>query len=217
MRAPSGESPTPAPRGAGVVVPIRAFTDGMARLAGVLTPEERAGLGRELADRVLTAAAGLPVVVVSSAPEVRAWATARAVACIDDPGSLDGAATAGVAWCAAQGCARAVVLHADLPRISVGSLDALTRDGAAAVAAIVPCRRGDGTPAISVPVDAAGFDFAYGPGSYRRHAAAARTAGLGVRTVRDPDLAADLDLPEDLAAEGLDPGRAGAPPVEVPQ
>jgi len=211
MRAPSGESPTPAPRGAGVVVPVRAFTDGMARLAEVLSPSERAELGRDLAARVVEAAAGHPVVVVSSAPEVRAWAAERSLACIDDPGSLDGAATAGVAWCAAQGCARAVVLHADLPRVRAGSLAALTRDAGAPVAAIVPCRRGDGTPAISIPVRATGFVFAYGPGSYRRHAAAARAAGLGVRAVRDPDLAADLDLPEDLAAEGLAGGAVGTP------
>jgi 2-phospho-L-lactate guanylyltransferase len=184
----------------------------MARLAGVLTPEERAALGRDLAARVLDAAAGHPVVVVSGAPEVRAWAADRSVACIDDPGSLDRAAAAGVAWCAAHGCVRAVVLHADLPRIDVGALGALTRDGATAVAAIVPCRRGDGTPAISIPVDATGFGFAYGPGSYRRHTAAARAAGLGVRAVRDPDLAADLDLPEDLVAEGLVPDRASSGP-----
>ncbi|MFM8973256.1 MAG: 2-phospho-L-lactate guanylyltransferase, partial [Actinomycetota bacterium] len=185
--------------------PIRAFTDGMARLAEVLSPDERADLGRRLAERVTGAAAGLQVVVVSSAPEVRVWADARSLACIDDPGSLDDAAAAGVAWCAARGHARAVVLHADLPRVHATSIDALTRDAGTPIVAIVPCRRGDGTPAISVPT-AAGFTFAYGPGSVRRHTRHAHAAGLGVRTVRDPDLAADLDLPEDLAAEGLGPG-----------
>ena len=78
MRPPSGESPTAAGR-TGVVVPIRAFTDGMARLAAVLTPAERAALGRDLATRVVTAAAGRPIVVVTSAPEVRDWAAEFAV------------------------------------------------------------------------------------------------------------------------------------------
>ena len=210
MRPPSGESPTPAGPGTGVVVPIRAFADGMARLAAVLTPAERAALGRDLATRVATAADGFPTVVVSSAPEVRDWASTNGLPTIDDPGSLDGAATAGVAWCAGHGLTRAIVLHADLPRISARSLDALARDGAAGVVAIAPCRRGDGTPAMSVPT-ATPFAFAYGPGSYRRHAAAARAAGLGVRAVRDADLAADLDLPEDLEAEGLTPIRTPAP------
>jgi 2-phospho-L-lactate guanylyltransferase len=183
----------------------------MARLASVLTPAERAGLGRELATRVATAAAGLPTVVVSDAPEVRTWAEDLDLAVIHDPGSLDAAAAAGVAWCAARGLTRAIVLHADLPRISADSLAALTRDGATAVATIAPCRRGDGTPAISIPVAMShAFGFAYGPGSFRRHAAAARAEGLGVRVVRDPRLAADLDLPEDLEAEGLVPARAAA-------
>lgn len=212
MRPPSGEPRTPVGPGTGVVVPIRAFTDGMARLAEVLTPAERATLGRDLATRVAVAAAGHPTVVVSSAPEVLEWAAEHALATIDDPGSLDGAAAAGVAWCAERGLARAVVLHADLPRISADSLGALARDGAAAVVAIAPCRRGDGTPAISVPVRTpAPFAFAYGPGSYLRHTAAARAAGLGVRAVRDPDLAADLDVPSDLEAEGLMPVRTTAP------
>lgn len=212
MRPPSGESPTPAGPGTGVVVPIRAFTDGMARLATVLTPAERAALGRELATRVTTASAGYPTVIVSSAPEVRAWAVARGLDSIDDPGSLDRAAAAGVAWCAEHGLTRAIVLHADLPRITARSLAPLARDAGAGVVAIAPCRRGDGTPAISIPTaTSTPFAFAYGPGSYRRHAAASRAAGLGLRAVRDPDLAADLDLPEDLAAEGLAPIRTPAP------
>jgi len=33
----------------------------------------------------------------------------------------------------------------------------------------------------------------------RRHAEEARRLGLGLRVVRDPDLAFDVDLPEDLA------------------
>ncbi len=44
------------------------------------------------------------------------------------------------------------------------------------------------------------FAFAYGPGSFRRHAAEARRLGLGLRVVRDPDLAFDVDVPADLAA-----------------
>jgi 2-phospho-L-lactate guanylyltransferase len=44
------------------------------------------------------------------------------------------------------------------------------------------------------------FSLAYGPGSFRRHAAAGHAAGLAVRVVRDPALGFDVDLPADLAA-----------------
>jgi 2-phospho-L-lactate guanylyltransferase len=43
------------------------------------------------------------------------------------------------------------------------------------------------------------FRFQYGPGSFRRHAADARALGAAVRVVRRPDLAFDVDVPDDLA------------------
>ncbi len=183
------------PPGAGVVVPVRAFTGGLARLSERLAPAERAELARRFAGRVVAAAGEHPVVVVTSAPEVREWAAELAVATIDDPGSLDGAAVAGRAFLARGGCARVVVAHADLP--FARSLDPVTGDGGEPVAALVPCHRDDGTPVLSVPATAP-FRFAYGPGSFRRHVDEARRLGLEVRVVRDPDLAFDVDVPADL-------------------
>jgi 2-phospho-L-lactate guanylyltransferase len=68
----------------------------------------------------------------------------------------------------------------------------------------VPCHRDDGTTVLSVPT-AAGFEFAYGPGSFRRHVAEAHRRGYGVRVVRDATLAFDVDVPADLAALDRDP------------
>ncbi len=92
-----------------------------------------------------------------------------------------------------------IVAHADLPRAH--DLDHLTRDASQPVVALVPCHRDDGTPVLSVP-SSADFRFAYGPGSFRRHAAEARRLGLGLRVVRDRDLAFDVDIPDDLVALG---------------
>jgi 2-phospho-L-lactate guanylyltransferase len=185
---------------AGVVVPVRAFALGKARLAEALDDTTRAALARRWADTVLDAAGNLPVVVVSSDPEVCDWARERGAEVVADPGSLDTAADAGRSALAARGLARVVVAHADLPRAR--SLAALVRDGSLPLLAIVPCHRDDGSPVLSVPTDAA-FTFAYGAGSFRRHVAEARRAGLGVRVVRDPDLAFDVDVPDDL--RGLTP------------
>jgi 2-phospho-L-lactate guanylyltransferase len=183
---------------AGVVIPIRAFVVGKARLATTLDDAPRAELARRMADQVVNAAGDLPVVVVSSAPEVRDWARDRGVAVLDDPGDLDGAAASGTAWCVARGFPRAIVAHADLPRAPKGGLTRFAADGDRPIAAIVPCHRDDGTPVLAIPLIAP-FPFAYGPGSFRRHAALARAAGWAVRVVRDPDLAFDVDLPADLA------------------
>ena len=87
-------------------------------------------------------------------------------------------------------------MHGDLPFAT--SLDAVAGDGAAPVAVLVPDHRGDGTPVCSIPV-AAPFEFAYGAGSFARHVASAARAELEVRVVRDPTLAFDVDVPEDLA------------------
>jgi 2-phospho-L-lactate/phosphoenolpyruvate guanylyltransferase len=181
--------------GAGVVIPVRAFALGKARLAAHLDDATRAELARKLADRVGAASGELPTVVVSSAADVRDWARTHGLDALDDPGTLDEAAATGRAWVADRGCVRALVAHADLP--FARSLAPLARDGARPVVAVVPCHRDDGTTVISVPVDVP-FDFAYGPGSFRRHAAEARRLGLGFRVVRDADLAFDVDVPDDL-------------------
>ena len=116
------------------------------------------------------------VVVVTSAPEVRDWARGRAARVVDDPGTLDGAAVAGRAWVRERGLARVVVAHADLPRAR-SARPARPRRGRPVVA-LVPCHRDDGTPVLSLP-STHRFPFAYGPGSFRRHAAEARRLGLG--------------------------------------
>lgn len=183
---------------AGVVIPIRGFSGGKSRL-GALGPE-RAWLVAEMASRVLAAARPMPVAVVTSAREVRAWAAAAGVTVLDDPGSLDLAALAGMAWAGSLGLDRLVVAHADLPLAR--SLSGLAWDGGRPVVAAVPCHRDDGTPVLSVPTGVA-FRFAYGPGSFRRHAAEARRLRLGFRVVRDPALAHDVDAAEDLAGLGL--------------
>ena len=178
------------------MIPVRSFARGKSRLAGVLDRDEREAFVRALAERALDAAGAHPTAVVTAAPEVVAWAQARGVEVVADPGSLDGAAAAGRDWAASRGCERVVVVHADLPDIV--DLDAVTGAGAAPVAVLVPDHHDDGTPVLSVPV-AAPFTFAYGPGSFARHCAAATAAGLALEIVRDAALRFDVDDADDLA------------------
>ena len=57
-----------------IAIPIRAFSDGKSRLAPAVSQAERARLMQAMAERVVAAARPSPIVVVSSAPEVVAWA-----------------------------------------------------------------------------------------------------------------------------------------------
>lgn len=180
---------------AGVVIPVRSFVLGKVRLADVLDEAARAELTATMANRVVDAVSDRPCTIVSNAAEVRAWAAGRGLEVLDDPGSLDGAASAGRDWALTHGCDRYAVVHADLPRIK--TLDDVLRDGPEPVAVIVADHRGDGTPVLTLP-SATPFTFAYGPGSAARHVAEAERRGLMIRRVDDPDLAFDVDLPADL-------------------
>ena len=181
---------------ASVVIPIRGFDAGKSRLGTRLDTAERADLLQAMAETVVAAAGEMPVAVVSNAREVRSWAATLGLTVLDDPGTLDLAAAAGVGWAAAAGFGRVVVAHADLPLAT--SLAPVAADGLLPVVTAVPCHRDDGTPVLSLPTAASGFVFAYGPGSFRRHAAAARAAGLAFRVWRDRRLGRDVDAPEDL-------------------
>jgi 2-phospho-L-lactate guanylyltransferase len=180
-----------------LLVPVKAFGRAKLRLSGVLDPEERADLARRMAAVVLAAAGPLPAHVVCDDDEVASWAASAGATVLWRPGfGLDQAVADGVAALRAEGYRRVVVAHADLP---------LARDlrtvAAFAGVTIVPDRREDGTNVICVPADA-GFTFAYGAGSFRRHAAEAVRLGLGLRVVRRRDLGFDVDLPGDLEEAG---------------
>ncbi len=188
--------PGSSPR-AGVVIPLRAFVNGKARLATVMDDGERTALARAMADCVVAACGSLPVVVVSSATEVHAWAEARDINVVADVGAgLDAAAHSGAQWFLERGFDRVVVAHADLPRARPGALEPFAAVDTGEVL-IVPSHRDDGTPVLSIPLHPP-FPFAYGIGSAHRHEQIALDLGLAVRFVIDEELAYDVDLPEDL-------------------
>jgi 2-phospho-L-lactate guanylyltransferase len=168
-----------------------------ARLAHVLSEAEREALARSMAEQVVRAAASRPVAIVTSAPEVVAFADGHGCKVLADPGSLDAAAAAGRAWAAGRGLTRYAIVHGDLP--FARSFDGILAGAREGEAVIVPDHRDDGTPVISLPTEVP-FEFAYGPGSAARHAEEAHRRGLTVRIVRDAELGFDVDLADDLAA-----------------
>ena len=179
-------------------MPLKAFADAKLRLAPALPPGPRAELARSMAASVLRAAGALPRAVVCDDEGVAAWASAAGAQVVWAPGrGLDGAVADGVAALSAAGAEQVIVAHADLP-LAVDLAWVARFPGVT----IVPDRRDDGTNVICVPAGGA-FPFAYGPGSFRRHARAALDLGLPLRVVREPRLGADVDVPGDLASVGL--------------
>jgi len=177
-----------------VLVPVKSFRAAKHRLAAVLGTDAREALAKELASRVIAAAAPLEVLVVCDDDQVAAWALAQGARVAWTPGlGLSAAVMAGVAQLASEGVGLAIVAHADLPFAT--GLAALGEPG---TVTLVPDRRRDGTNVAVVPTGA-GFSFAYGQGSFGRHRAEAARLGLPCQIVYDRRLAIDIDLPEDLA------------------
>lgn len=181
-----------------VLVPVKAFADAKARLAGVLSPSHRESLARFTAERVLAAAAPARVYVVCDSDTVAQWAADHGASVLWHPGvGLNNAIMHGVADLAGAGLEHVVIAHGDLPRaIGLASLaapDCIT---------LVPDRAGEGTNVLTLPLPT-DFRFSYGAGSFHRHLAMAMERALHtghrVRVLRHPLLGLDIDTPHDLA------------------
>jgi len=179
---------------AALVMPLKSFDSGKGRLSPVLDGAARERLSRECAERVVAAAAGLTVVVVTDdANDVREWAHLRSIACIaQSSAGLNGAVADGVAWARTQGFTNAVVAHSDVPLAC--DVHPFIDEGNVV---IVPDANNDGTNLMSLPTDAA-FTFHYGPGSFRLHVDEAMRRGFAPRIALSDEWSLDLDNPEDL-------------------
>ncbi len=198
------------------IVPVKHLRQAKSRLAQVLTPNQRATLGRALLARTLDVLTVQPdlagVLVVSADPTALALAKARgAVALMEIEVSLNAALAQATAWLAERGAEATLVIPADLPFLSgedVAGLLALAGPPPAVV--LAPDRREQGTNALlSAPPGL--IPYAFGMGSFARHQALCRARGVPCRLYRSPGLAFDLDLPEDLREwmPSLPPKRGG--------
>lgn len=180
-----------------VLVPVKAFSDAKRRLMEALDDGAREELARAMAQRVLRAAAPLPIAVVCDDAAVAAWARDHGALVVWEPGrGLNGAVDAGVERLGAMGVRRVIVAHGDLPW-ATGLADLGQFDGVT----LVPDRHGNGTNVIELPTGC-GFQFSYGPGSFARHRAECRRIGQPLRVLEVPALAHDVDCPDDLVTDG---------------
>ena len=194
-----------------VVVPVRGLAEGKTRLGETLDAEERETLIVGLLHRLLEILAGWPpsrrTHVVSDDAIVRRVAQEHGASVVSEPaaGDLNAALVAARSAAVARHASAILILPADLPLVTMASLDRLLDAADAALAA------GSGQPlVVAAPSDARGGTNAlllsppnvieplFGPGSLEAHVRAARAADASVQLVIDPQLGFDLDTPEDL-------------------
>ncbi len=193
------------------VVPVKDLERAKRRLAGTLDPAARRGLSLAMLADVLDAldaTAGLDgAAVVSRDADVMELARRRGLRVIPETGAGLNAAVAQAAnVLSAEGCARLLVMPADLPLAGPEEIaQVLAALPEAPGLTLVPDRHGVGTNGfLCSPPDAVAPCF--GADSFARHLEAARDAGIPATVLRLPGLALDIDTPEDLRAFMEAPG-----------
>lgn len=194
------------------VVPLRDGHSGKSRLASTLGPRDRGLLVAELARHVVTTLLDVAdvaeVVVVTEDPGFVSRTLGPAVPRLrvvsqptDRPG-LNAAVDVGREVAPAGPDGRVLVVHADLPALSVADVRALLASPAPVV--LAPDRRASGTNAVVLDAPAAGFRTRFGPDSFAAHRREAERLGLDVAVVTRAGTSVDLDVIDDWSVLAAD-------------
>ena len=187
-----------------VLLPVKPFHLAKSRLAAVLNTEARAILMRDGLRHTLEVLQAVPMVqhtlVISADPLVWEIALSYGVDILEEvavPG-LNESLALGLQSLQESGAEAVMILPVDLPRLSAerlqGKIDRLTSPGVV----IVPDRHLAGTNLLMFsPPDL--MPTAFGEGSFQQHCRLAQQAGVEPVIIHCPDLALDIDSPDDLA------------------
>jgi 2-phospho-L-lactate/phosphoenolpyruvate guanylyltransferase len=188
------------------VLPVKSFGRAKQRLGAALVAPDRRELAEAMVGDVLAALGrvdGLDGLVVVTAEPVAAHAAeAVGAAVVHDPeeAGQSAAAARGIAAAVATGAARVLLVPGDCPALDPAEIERLLAAPAEPPhLTIVPDRHGTGTNGLVIaPPGAVAPSF--GTGSFARHAALARAAGVAIAVTEVPSLGLDVDTPGDLAA-----------------
>jgi 2-phospho-L-lactate/phosphoenolpyruvate guanylyltransferase len=187
------------------VLPVKTFSRAKQRLSDAVGEHDRRDLAAAMVADVLDALAGVDgleaVVVVTAEPLAVEAADAAGAVVVHDPeeAGQSAAAQRGIAAARELGAERVLAVPGDCPALDAGEVGALLASERGRGVVIVPDRHGSGTNALLLaPPEAIAPSF--GVGSFARHAARARAAGVTIRIARLASLELDVDTPEDLAA-----------------
>ncbi len=190
------------------IVPVKPLRRGKSRLASMLTEDQRTLLNRFLLEHVLTILKEVTEIdhtlVVSRDPAALALTREMGGRTVLEDGApqFNTAIKRATIVAQAQGAHAVLILPADLPLIQPADIRLLLKSGTKPpVVVLAPDRRKDGTNGLLV--NPAGIiEYGYGPGSFHRHSERAIESGARLKIINSPNIALDLDLPEDLQAVG---------------
>jgi 2-phospho-L-lactate guanylyltransferase len=198
-----------------VVLTSRGVALSKARLANALTLDQRIELNRWLIDRTLGVIASFlndmqRCVIVTGCDEVlRTGARAGARVLERAPGGHNDAAKAGAAEVIALGATRIAFVPADLPDLTPEALHEFVARGATADFVLAPDKEGTGTNAVLAHA-VSDLEFFFGPGSLAKYVQWGLARGWRVALHARPELAFDLDDPQDFALWSARPKNGAA-------
>ena len=185
------------------IVPVKPFSQAKSRLQGVLSPEDRASLGRQFLVHTLDVIGQVreiaQVLVISRDSEALTLAHERGARTVAEASTsdLNSALSRATETAHGQGAQGVVILPTDLPYLSADVVrDLVSEPGAGPAVVIAPDRSATGTNALFVRPPGL-MAYAFGPGSFRVHRARGQRSGARVRIYRSVETELDLDLPED--------------------
>jgi 2-phospho-L-lactate guanylyltransferase len=174
------------------VVPIKQGDMGKSRLAQLFDPAQRGDLVRRMADHVLDTLGGVAALDGIDVLSPRPFEGWRGAWHRDLGRGLNAELEA---WRASVGAGPVLVVHADLPLLCAGDVEALLRAAQDHGAALAHDRARLGTNALAI-ADGRDMRYCFGIDSYRRH----RAQYPAMATVAREGLMDDLDTPDDVQA-----------------
>jgi 2-phospho-L-lactate guanylyltransferase len=186
------------------IVPVKPLRLGKSRLSSVLSDDERAILNRMFLEQTLDILRETPMVVqtlvVSRDPAALAIAREFGARTVLEDGTpnLNSALTRATMLARNYATRGVLVLPADLPLLTQSDLLAFFEHiSKPPCMLITPDRHLDGTNALLMaPGGLVPYDF--GPGSFARHCARAKSIKARLEIVRNEHIELDLDTPADL-------------------
>ncbi|HEU5087799.1 MAG TPA: 2-phospho-L-lactate guanylyltransferase, partial [Roseiflexaceae bacterium] len=184
------------------LVPVKSLALAKTRLAALLSADERRSLALAMLADVLEVLIAAPVVervvVVSRDEAVLALARSTGVCSYtENAPDLNSALRRAALWSRQQGAPALAALHADLPLLTAGDVEALALPLTEGYdASLAPAQDG-GTNAVAFR-SSADLPFLFGGRSLARFERVAEARQLSARLVRSYGLEHDIDRPEDL-------------------
>ena len=198
------------------VVPIKDFADAKERLSPVLSPSERRALARAMAEDVLRALLAAPelggVAAVTRDAEARRLCAGLGVRVLGEARNRGqtAAVMAASRTLEGEGVTDVLTVPGDAPLVLPRDVrSVVAAHGAAPAMTIVPARdrKGSNCVVLSPPGCVA---LKFGENSFYPHLEAARDAGIPPLAVEAPNLALDVDTPDDLELLMGEPARTRA-------